>query len=152
MWLYGVKIHRTKQELDHQNMMTIPLAAVEQRLAQMGLALSDKAEAFKQLVEKCQKSSMFSPQDIGFLIATLQQSNLVKNKSPSPEAARNLTGSLEYLTKGDEARDNQNNFKDYVKVNTPLDKEANQNSLTPYYVRSSATSPMIHERLVNILL
>lgn len=146
MWLYGVKILRTKQDFDQENMITIPLAAVEQRLAQMGLTLSDKAEAFKQLVEKCQKSPMVGQLDIGFLIATLQQSNLVKNKTPPPENVQHFAESLESLMKGVDNRDNHNNLKDYLKVGTPLSKDSNQNSpLPPYYVMSSATSPMIHE-------
>lgn len=147
MWLYGVKIHRTKHDFDQENTITIPLAAVEQRLAQMGLTLSDKAEAFKQLVEKCQKSPMLGQLDIGYLISTLQQSNLVKNKSPSPESTRNFSSSAEPFMKAVGNRDSQNNLKDYIKMDTPLSKYSNQNSpVPPYYVTSSATSPMIRER------
>lgn len=149
MWLFGVKIFRTKLECDQENVTAIPLAAVEQRLAQMGLALSDKAEAFKQLVETCQQSSMFGQQDLSWFIAALQQSNLIKNKSPSPENTQHLSESMESLSKCVDGRDSQNNLKDYLKVNTPntpLDRDSNQNSPVPYYVASAATSPMLCQR------
>jgi len=139
MWLYGVKVIRTKFENDPENVVTIPLDTVEQRLSQMGLALSNKAEAFKQIVEQCQKSLTMGQPDIGYFIATLQHCNLIKKKSPSPQ---NLSESMESLTKSQ--RDPENNLS---KSNTPVYKESNQySSMSPYFVANAGTSPMPCQR------
>ncbi|XP_035224187.1 uncharacterized protein LOC118196821 [Stegodyphus dumicola] len=153
MWLYGVKINIVKSGFDPQSQMTIPLAAVEQRLGEMGLALSDKAAAFKQLVEKFQNSSVFGPSDIANLIFSLQQSNLVKNKSPSPENSH-TPYMQDSLVPSAEQRDNQNNLKEFQTLDTiNANKFAaveNVNDNVPAeapVMRSVSTSPIIFERL-----
>ncbi|KAG8190124.1 hypothetical protein JTE90_026692 [Oedothorax gibbosus] len=110
MWLFGVKVYTTKSPFDIQNQMTIPLSSVEERLSHMGLALSDKAEAFKQLVQTFQKSPMADP-SIGDMISNLLVSNLVKNKSPSPEKDLQKLGCL---MKSVPTRDSENNVSEAV--------------------------------------
>ncbi|GBM23570.1 hypothetical protein AVEN_196645-1 [Araneus ventricosus] len=141
MWLYGVKIQTAKVAADVQNQMTIPLASVEQRLTQMGLVLSDKAEAFKQLVQNCQKSPL-GDQDIGDIIANLAMQNLVKNKSPSPEKDLQISNLMNSMAKQLEKRDSQNNLRDLAEVknnNYESSKKAPPTS-------SVSTSPVMFER------
>lgn len=92
MWLYGVKVTFSKADnvLDQTK---IPFAEVERRLKEVGLKLSDKAEAFKQLVEKYQSSGL-NHQDIGSMINLLQMSNLIKERSASPEDHSNRQGAI----------------------------------------------------------
>ncbi|GIY08836.1 uncharacterized protein CEXT_98301 [Caerostris extrusa] len=142
MWLYGVKVHTTKVAFDLPNQMTIPLAAVEQRLVQMGLVLSDKAEAFKQLVQNFQKTNI-GDQDIGTIIATLAMQNLVKNKSPSPEKDLQLSGIMKNMTKQLERRDSQNNLTDLPKT----DNCELSNKAQPCTATSVSTSPIMFERI-----
>ncbi|XP_054716480.1 uncharacterized protein LOC129225952 [Uloborus diversus] len=151
MWLYGVKIHLSKSEFDQQNQMSIPLAAVEHRLAEMGLTLSDKAEAFKQLFEKCQKSPVFGLQDIGFFIASLQQSNLVKHKSSSPETLQ-VSKTLDSLMKCADNRDSQNNVKEEVKeVNSNYQTiESATISTSPILLNRSETGTQTDEEYLNL--
>lgn len=108
MWLFGVRINVAILEIDPQNQMTIPFAAVEQRLAEMGLSLSDKAEAFKHLVDKYQHISQ-APTDITQLIASLQLSNLLREKSPLPQTAQH-NQNLQINAQ----RDSQNNMQEIV--------------------------------------
>ncbi|PRD29161.1 UNVERIFIED_CONTAM: hypothetical protein NCL1_30238 [Trichonephila clavipes] len=141
MWLYGVKIVTTKMAYDATSQMTIPLAAVEQRLMQMGLVLSDKAEAFKQLVQNCQKSSAGNP-DIRDMIAHLTMLNLIKNKSPSPEKDIQLSGIMKTMAQQIERRDSQNNLTDQSET------VINNNELpTKIPCTSVSTSPVMFERI-----
>ncbi|GFT69392.1 uncharacterized protein NPIL_222671 [Nephila pilipes] len=142
MWLYGVKIQTTKVAWDVPSQMTVPIAAVEQRLMQMGLVLSDKAEAFKQLVQNCQKSAVGSL-DMRDIIAHLTMLNLVKNKSPSPEKDLQLSGIMKAMTQQLERRDSQNNLTDQSETIT------NNNELPSKIpcTTSVSTSPVIFERI-----
>lgn len=132
MWLFGVKVYTTKSSLDLQNQPSIPLSSVEERLSHMGLALSDKAEAFKQLVQNFQKSP---DPNIGDMISNLLISNLVKNKSPSPE--KDLQQLMKLMPK--EIRDSQNNVSaDVMAVNSNLNRLVTSKEKSP--------APVVKER------
>ncbi|KAF8774733.1 uncharacterized protein LOC129984340 [Argiope bruennichi] len=141
MWLYGMKIQTAKVISEMQNQMTIPLASVEQRLTQMGLVLSDKAEAFKQLVQNCQKSPI-GDQDISDMIANLAMQNLVKNKSPSPEKNLQISNLMNSVAEQLEKRDSQNNLQDLTEV-----KNNNYESSKKLISTAVSTSPVMFERV-----
>lgn len=142
MWLYGVKILTTKVPCDMTSQMTIPLAAVEQRLMEMGLVLSDKAEAFKQLVQNCQKSNVGNL-DIRDMITHLTMLNLIKNKSPSPEKELQLSGIMKTMAQQLERRDSQNNLTDQSETIINNNELPNKIPCTT----SVSTSPVMFERM-----
>lgn len=91
MWLYGVRVILHPMIIPHIG-SKIPLEDVKQRLGNMGSKLSDRAEAFKQLVGNYQSTQNLGNEDFSTLSPGMFQLLKMFNLAPKSQNGREFIG------------------------------------------------------------